>query len=150
MAQGDITLFNEHKENEGDGTVDMDTHVFTLALINVSVTPAATTADPCWGAGGTTDLSAAEVTAGGNYAAGGVTITGVTFAESGGTVTWDGNDVSIAQDAANPATARWGIIVDITPTAKPCVGYVDLGGVTDLSSGGFSIAWPGTGIYTKA
>ena len=149
MAQGDVTLFNQFKAYEGDGTCDMDGHVFRAALITVAITPAADTADPCWGAGGTTDLSTAECTPGGNYAAGGSTLTGVTFTETGGTVTWDADNVAIAQSATNPADARWVILYDDTATVKPAVAFVDLGGVTDLSAGGFSLTWSGSGIYSK-
>ena len=107
---GEIYLFNIAKEWEGDGTLDMDGHTFKAALVTSSVTPAASTAAPCWGAGGTTNLATNEVTPGGNYSAGGVALTTVTWAESGGTVTFDSDNVTWAQDASNPTNARWMIV----------------------------------------
>ena len=117
---------------------NLETDTIKLGLITDSVTPTATTADPCWGAGGTTNLASSQVTPGGNYTTGGPTVANNTFTESSGTVTFDGDAVSIAQNASNPTDARWGIVYSDTATNKDALGFVDLGGVTDLSAGGFS------------
>ena len=65
---------------------------------------------------------------------------------SGGAGVFDGDDISILQDGANPTDALWGIIYNDTAAGKQVIGYIDLGAVTDLSSGDFSIAWNAAGI----
>ncbi|EFK96686.1 hypothetical protein LDC_1290 [sediment metagenome] len=150
MAQGDVTWFNAAKAKLGLAVINLETDVLKLGLVTSSVTPTASTADPCWGAGGTTNLSSYEVTPGGNYSAGGPTVANNTFAESGGTATLDADNTSIAQSGSNPTNARWGILYSDTSTNNDALAFVDLGGVTDLSSGGFSITWNASGIMTLA
>jgi hypothetical protein len=150
MAQGDVTWFNAAKLKLGLKKIELETDTLKLGLITSSVTPSASTADPCWGAGGTTNLSTYEVTPGGNYSAGGPTVPNNTFTESSGTVTLDADNTSVAQDASNPTNARWGILYSDTATNKDALAFVDLGGVTDLSSGGFSVTWNASGIMTLA
>ena len=150
MAQGDVTWFNAAKGKLGLAIINLETDVLKLGLVTSSVTPTASTADPCWGAGGTTNLSSNEVTPGGNYSAGGPTVANNTFVESGGTATLDADNTSIAQNASNPTNARWGVLYSDTATAKDALAFVDLGGVTDLSSGGFSVTWNASGIMTLA
>jgi hypothetical protein len=145
MAQGDFILFNAAKLKLGQKKIHFGTDTFKMALIDSSVTPSATTADPCWGAGGTTDLSTYEVS-GGNATAGGITLTNVTFAESGGTVKFDADEVVIAQTGANPPDARWAVVYSDTSANNDCVGALDLGGVTDLSAGGFSATPNASGV----
>ena len=146
MAQGDVTWFNAAKAKLGLAIINLETDVLKLGLITDSITPTASTADPCWGAGGTTNLSSYEVTPGGNYSAGGPTIANNTFTESGGTATLDADNTSIAQNASNPTNARWGVVYSSTATDNDALAFVDLGGVSDLSSGGFSITWNPSGI----
>lgn len=148
MAQGDFTWFNAAKAKLGLKLLNLETDVIKLGLITSAVTPAATTADPCWGAGGTTNLSSNQVTPGGNYSSGGPTIANNTFTEAAGTATFDGDAVSIAQHASNPTNARWAIVYSDTATAKDCLGFLDLGGTTDLSAGGFSATPHTSGIMT--
>jgi hypothetical protein len=150
MAQGDFTWFNAAKRKLGLAVVNLETDVIKLGLITDAVTPTASTADPCWGAGGTTNLSSSQVTPGGNYASGGPTVANNAFTESSGTVTFDGDAVSIAQNASNPTDARWGVLYSDTATAKDALGFLDLGGVTDLSAGGFSATPNAAGIMTLA
>jgi hypothetical protein len=150
MSQGDFTWFNAAKHKLGLAVVNLETDVLKLGLITDAVTPAADTANPCWGAGGTTNLSSSQVTPGGNYASGGPTVANNTFTESSGTVTLDGDAVSIAQNASNPTDARWGVLYSDTATAKDALGFLDLGGVTDLSAGGFSATPNAAGIMTLA
>jgi hypothetical protein len=145
MAQGDFILFNAAKLKLGQKLIHFGTDTFKMALIDSTVTPTTSTADPCWGAGGTTNLSTYEVS-GGNATAGGITLTSVSLAESGGTVTFDADPVTIAQNASNPTTARWAIIYSDTSTNNDCIGALDLGGVTDLSAGGFSATPNAAGV----
>jgi hypothetical protein len=148
MAQGDFILFNAAKLKLGQKKIHFGTDTWKGALITSAVTPVTTTADPCWGAGGTTNLSSNEVTPGGNYSAGGVTLSNISLGESGGTVTFDADPVTIAQNASNPTNARWMIVYSDTSTNKDCLGALDLGGTTDLSAGGFSATPNASGILT--
>lgn len=154
MAAGDLTLFNQFGEDEGEEIHNLGADTIKVALIksaaNSGYDPTAATSNPCWGAGGTTNLSSYEVTAGGNYTSGGSSLSGVTWSRSGGTTTLDDSgNVSISQHASNPTNARWAIIYNDTATNKNCIGYVDLGEDKDLSSGNFSITWNASGIATK-
>jgi hypothetical protein len=148
MAAGDVTLFNEFKEDVGQKIHNLSSDTFKLGLVTNAVTPAATTADPRWGAGGSTNLSSSQVTPGGNYSTGGPTLASTTWSETSGTATFDAADVSIAQNASNPNNARWGIIYNDTSAGKEAVAFVDLGGVTDLTAGAFSITWNASGIFS--
>lgn len=144
---GEFYLFHAALEKMGDGTIDLDTHAFKFALVTGSVTPANSTANPCWGAGGTTNLSSYEVTPGGNYTAGGPSLTTVTWTESAGIVTFDCDNVTIAQHASNPTNARWAVVYDDTAANNDCVGYIDIGGTTDLSAGAFTYNVSTSGLF---
>lgn len=150
MAQGDLTLFNQYRLDLGKKVHDLSADAFKLGLITNSVTPAASTADPRWGASGSTNLSTNQVTAGGNYASGGPTIGSTTWTGTSGTSTFDGADISILQNASNPNNARWAPIYNNTAAGKQAIGFVDLGGVTDLTAGDFSITWNASGLHTLA
>ena len=148
MAQGDITLFNEFKEDVGQKIHNLSSDTFKLGLVTNAVTPAASTSDPRWGAGGSTNLSSSEVTPGGNYSAGGAALATSTWSETSGTATFDAADVSIAQNASNPNNARWGIIYNDTSAGKEALAFLDLGGVTDLTAGAFQVTWSASGIFS--
>lgn len=150
MAQGDLVVFNRFKMDVGLKIHDLENDVLKFGLITNAVTPAANTSDPRWGAGGGTNLSSNQVSAGGNYASGGPSLSNPTYTESGGTATRDAGDVSIAQNASNPTNARWGIYYNDTATGKQCEGFLDLGGVTDLSAGDFSVTHNAAGLWTLA
>jgi hypothetical protein len=149
MAAGDVVVFNQFFADVGLAVHNLDTATIRLGLITNAVTPAATTADPRWGAGGSTNFDTNEVTAGGNYAAEGPDVAG-TYSQAAGTGTFDATDVSIAQNASNPTNARWGIIYNDTAAGNQCVAYIDLGSVIDLSTGTFTITWNASGIFTMA
>ena len=148
MAQGDVTLFNEFKEDVGQKIHNLSSDTFKLGLVTNAVTPAASTTDPRWGAGGSTNLLTSEVTPGGNYSTGGPTLASSSWSETSGTATFDATDVSIAQDAANPNNARWAIVYNDTSAGKEAIAFVDLGGVTDLTAGNLAITWNASGIFS--
>lgn len=147
MAEGDIVVVNEFLEDVGLSVHDLNGDTVKLGLITSATTPTASTTDPRWGAGGSTNWSTNEVTPGGNYASGGPDVTN-TYAESAGTATFDATDVSILENASNPTNARWGILYNDTSAGKEVIAFVDLGGDIDLSAGDFSITWNGSGIFT--
>lgn len=135
MAQGDVIIFDQLLLDLGTKKHDMSADTFKLALVTSATTPATTTADPRWGAGGTTNFDTNEVTAGGNYPAEGVTLTSVTWALSGGKPIFDSADFTISQNASNPTNARWGILYNSSDAGKRCVLALDLGSTFDLTTG---------------
>lgn len=148
MAQGDITVFAQAKLDIGLKVHQLETDTIKLGLITSGVTPTETTSDPRWGSGGSTNLSSSQVTPGGNYSSGGPTIANNTYTLNSATTTFDGDNISIAQNASNPTNARWGIIYNDTAAGKQALAFVDLGGATDLTAGDFSITWNASGIFT--
>lgn len=155
MAAGDLTVFNEFREDIGIKLHNLDTDTFRVALVksaaNGGIDPTAATADPRWGAGGTTNLLSSEVTPGGNYTTGGITISDMTWVESAGTTTWDSaTNPQWLQNASNPTNARWAIIYNDTSAGKEAVGFVDLGADVDMTTGDLTITWAGTGLFTLA
>jgi hypothetical protein len=150
MAQGDVTVFAQAKQDIGLELHQLETDVMKLGLITNAATPAETTSDPRWGAGGGTNFSTNQVTPGGNYTTGGPTIANNTWTLATATVTFDGDNISITQNAGNPNNARWGIGYNDTEAGKRSLFFLDLGGVTDLTAGDFSVTWNGSGIFTLA
>lgn len=157
MAQGTFTLFNEFAESVADGRIDLDTHTFKVGLVTLQVggtpTIAATDAVPCWGAGGTTNLSSSEVTPGGGYTTGGATLTSVTWAQSSGVGTFDSADVSWTSSASgDPTTIKTAVLYSDTAANKDAVGFMDLtsDGTTAISllAGDISITVNANGWFT--
>ena len=150
MAAGDIVFYEQWYVDVQEGVHNMETDTFKLGLVTSTYTPASTDADPRWGAGGTTNTSTNEVTAGGNYTSGGPTGANPAVTLSSNAGVFDFDDISITQHASNPTNARWGIIYNDTATGKNCVGYVDLGTTIDLSAGDFSFAPNASGVSSLA
>jgi hypothetical protein len=148
MAQGDVVVFAQAKLDIGLEGHQLETDVVKLGLVTSSVTPIETTSNPAWGAGGSTNLSTNQVTPGGNYSTGGPTIANNTYTLATATVTFDGDNISILQNASNPTNARWGIGWNDTNAIDAALFFLDLGGVTDLTAGDFSVTWNASGIFT--
>ena len=157
MAQGSLVLFDEFAESIGDGRIDLDTDTFKVAFITqgVSDSPALlkTAAVPTWGAGGTTNLDALEVSAGGGYTAEGKALTSVTWGQTAGVATFDAADLTwTSSGSGDPATIKSAIIYSDTAANKDCVGFVDMttDGSTAISllSGDITITWGAGGIFT--
>jgi len=130
---GDIIVFNQTLLDLGKAVHDFSTHTFRVGLITSAVTPAVDTADPRWGAGGTTDFSAQQVPLGTAYA-GPVALASVAFALSGANAVLDCADVVVDKDEADGfLSARWGIVYNDSAAGKNAVLAVDLG--TDRTNG---------------
>lgn len=150
MASGDLTVFAQLKLDYGDKLHNLSTDTYKLGLVTSVTTPTETTADPRWGAGGTTNFATNEVTPGGNYSAGGNTIGASDhWTLTSATVTFDGDDITILQNASNPTNARWGILYNDTDAGKRAVLFLDLGTDRDLSAGDFTVTWNASGLFTK-
>lgn len=141
MAQGDVVFFDQWLVDVAEAKQDHELGVFFLGLVTNATVPADTTADPRWGAGGTTNFKTNEVIPGGNYAADGASLANPSVALVGGLAEIDTDDPATwAQNASNPTNAQWGIIYN-NQAAKECVGYVDLGGAFDMTTGDLDVNW---------
>ena len=151
MAQGSLVLFDEFAVSSEDGRFDPTSDTYKVAL--VSLMPAKSDAVPCWGAGGTTDLSTDEVTPGGGYTAGGKALTSTTFDRSGNISTFDAADVTwTSVGSGDPSNAVAAVLYSDTATNKDCFGFVDLtpDGSTPVSLlvGNIVLKWSASGIFT--
>ena len=135
MAEGTVSVFNEFAESVADGRIDLDTDTFKVAF--TSTVPADTDAVPTWGAGGTTNESSNEVSAGGGYTAGGETLGSVTFSQSSGVATFDGANITwTSSGSGDPTNIKSAILYSDTATNKDCVAWIDMtadGGTTAIS-----------------
>lgn len=150
MAQGDVVVFAQAKLDIGLEVHQLETDTVKLGLVTSVTTPTETISDPRWGAGGGTNFSTTQVTPGGNYSTGGPAIANNTYTLASATATFDGDNISITQNASNPTNARWGIGYNDTAAGKQAIFYLDLGGTTDLTAGDLTITWNASGIFTLA
>lgn len=145
MATGDIVVFNTAKEWLADGTFDLDTNSFYLAICDNTLAPTAATATP-------TLSDFTQVGSAGSYTSGGNALT-VTWTESGGTVTFDVTaSTNWTQNASNDTDAYWGIIYQsglVNGTTDAALAYVELGGPVDMSAGALTVDLT-AGIFTLA
>jgi len=156
MAQGTLALFDEFAESIGDGRIDLDTDTFKVAFVTLQVggtpTIAKDDAVPTWGAGGTTNLSTNEVSAGGGYTTGGDALASVTWGQTAGVSTFDAANNVWTSSGGDPATIKTAVIYSDTATNKDCIGFVDMtaDGTTaiSLAAGDVTIAWGAGGIFT--
>lgn len=146
MAQGDFTLFHQFLQDKGRAVHNLEADQIRAGFITSAVTPSATTANPCWGAGGSTNLSSSQVTPGGNYATGGPSVGG-TYSQTSGVATFGVDAISITQHVSNPTNARWIIFYNNTAANKNCIGFLDLGAVVNLTAGNFSVTPHANGAY---
>ena len=141
MAQGDVRFFDQFLVDVAEGVHDLETDDIRVALVTNTTPPTEATLDPHFGGTGTTNFATNEVTAGGNYTAGGAIPAAPSVTLNGTLADIDWGDVSWASDPGNPTDAAWAIIYNFTPASKKCIGYVDLGGVFDMTTGDLSITW---------
>ena len=146
MATGDVVFFDQFMVDVQEAVHNLETDSIKGGIVTNATVPAATTADPRWGAGGTTNFSTNQVTPGGNYANGGPAVANPTVTLSAGAAVFDGDDIAIASNVSNPSGAYWMIIYNDTAAGKNAIGYVELGGPVDLSAGDFSVTWNAAGI----
>ncbi len=149
MAKGDVVFFDQSHVDTDEALHDKENDVFKLGVIAGAI-PAANDPDPRWGAGGATNYATSEVTPGGNYTAGGPTLANNSVTLVSGASVFDADDIAIAQNGANPTNGTYGIIYNDTDVGKRALGYVDLGGATDMTAGPFNLNWNASGICSTA
>ena len=132
MAQGTVQFFEESVLAVTDGTINLDTDSFKIALFPNTGAPtfAAADAAPEYA---TTYNGAAECS-GTNYTAGGASAT-ITYDEAGGTTTFAISvDVTWTQDAAGPTNIYWGLLYSTTAGAGvDAIAFIDMGGAANIS-----------------
>lgn len=147
MARGDVKWFNAGIDALGQKLFDMDTDVWALGICNNAPVPTMNTADPRWGAGGTTNFASNQVATGTGYT-GPITLGSPTWAITANVPTFDANDVVIAQDASTGfANGAYGIIYNQS-AANRAIGFLDLGGPIGNANGPITITWNAAGILT--
>lgn len=115
ITTASFTWFNQGKKNLKNSLIDLDGSTLKLVLCTSSYTPAPTTHE--FYADITNELPTLN-----GYTLGGETLTGVTVTESGGTVTFDSNDVVITASGGS-LTARFWVLYDDTAAGKPLIAY---------------------------
>ena len=146
MPAGNFIVFNLAKLKLANGTFDLDTQTFKMALTTSSQALAATfvgTSTDCRYA----DLTA-EVAAGGGYTTGGKTLT-ATWTQATGTITFDCDDQAWT---SSTITAKYAVIyADNTNDDLLC--FVDLdtgGGSVSTVAGTLTITINASGVFTLA
>lgn len=129
------------------GGIDLDSDTIVCVLLGAGYTPGRTT-HSLW-----SDISAQEIS-GTGYTAGGAALANKTMTHSGGTGTFDADDVSWATATI---TAKYAALVrragGSLVSGDLLIGYVDLntasGSATVSSTGAtFQITWNASGILT--
>ena len=146
MAQGTVVIFDDAIEfllkGTADGVFDFGATPDSMkcAIVNNTSPPVVTTSNPTWGVAGT-NLSTNEES-GGSMTAGGLACANIAVSVVAGVPQIDlDNPITWVKNASNPTACYWGVIYSDTATNKDCLGFVDLGGIFDATTGDLSIAW---------
>jgi hypothetical protein len=150
MAAGDIVWFRQALLDLGTKKHDLSADTIKIGLTIGTTTPSATTGDPRWGTGGTTNFATEEVATGTSYSAGGPALTSVSWTLVSNVPTFRGADVVINQDASGFTNGRYGIVYNSTDAGKRALGYIDLGSSRSIQTGSLTINFGGAGtdIFT--
>ena len=146
MAAGNWIVFNRAKLKLANGTFDLDTNPFFMALTTSAQALDATfvgTSTDCRYA----DLTA-EVASGGGYTTGGKTLT-ATWTQATGTITFDVDDQAWT---ASTITAKYAVIyANNTNDDLLCVVDLDTGGGSvSTTAGTLTITINASGVFTLA
>lgn len=134
MAEGDVTFYNNFKEQLLLGTLDMDTDTFKMILVSGHTPDIDTHAAYA-------DVSSDEYGAGSGYSVGGATITTPTVAQdnTNDRGSWDFDNVTWSSlGPLSPATPQYAIVYDST-VSNYLVCYIELN-VKATNGGDFTVA----------
>ena len=144
MPAGKWKLYNTAKVNISNGTTDLDSHVFKIALFT-SASDANTLTESVY-SGLTNEVANAN-----GYTTGGLTLSGVTWTQTGGVATFDATD-AVWTASGGSITARFAVIYDDTAATKPllCVCLLDTApaDVTATNGNTLTIQFNASGIFT--
>ena len=146
MAAGSWTVFNIAKEKLADGTFDLDTNTFKMALTTDAQALAATFAGTSTNAQ-YSDLTN-EVANGGGYTTGGKTLA-CTWVRSTGTITFDCDDQAWT---SSTITAKYAVIYADNAGNDDllCFCELDTGGSVSTVSGTLTVTINASGVFTLA
>jgi hypothetical protein len=137
-----FTLFNSAAGKIGDGTIDLDTHTFKVALTNSA--PIATN---------TVLANITQISGTFGYTTGGATLGSLAFTQpSAGVWRWDTADFSFTASGGTMGTFRYLVIYSDTAASDDLVGYYDHGTAVSLPDGSsysFTVAADGHFEITK-
>jgi hypothetical protein len=142
MAAGDIFWFDQGVYRLMRGEIDLDAGSIKLGIITSAATPSKTTADPRWGAGGSTNFSTNQVGTGGTSYTGPISLASPSIVVVTPDIFFRANVVTLAQDASGFTNGRWGILFQ-DDANDYAVAYVDLGSDRSLVAGQVQIDWNG-------
>lgn len=143
MAQGTLVVFEEFRLYIGDGSHDLNSDSFKIALITTIPTAAALTPDLA----DFTEVTGTGYTAGGEASA-------ATYTEAAGVATFDLADVAWTQNGAGPTNIKAALIYNTTHVGtNDSIAFIDMtvdGGTTPISlvDGDISIAINASGVFT--
>lgn len=144
MPAGKWKLYDTAKLNIGNGTTDLDSHTFKIALFTSS-SDANTLTETVY-SGLTNEVANAN-----GYTTGGNTLSGVTWTQTSGTATFDATDTTWTASGGS-ITARYAVIYDDTAATKPlvCVCLLDTtpADVTATAGNTLTIQFNASGIFT--
>lgn len=143
MATGDFIVFDEAKAKmlSGDWA---STDIFNCAILDDTTTPDSAIGTPVLG-----DFT--QVGAAGSYAVGGTALgtLAALVSEAAGVMTFDsGVNPTWPQHASNDTDAFWALIYNFTDAGKDALGFLELGGPINMSTGALTITWNASGIFT--
>lgn len=143
-----ISFYNSFKEYVADGTFDLNTDSYKVALVSSSYTFSA--AHTVY-ADLTNELSTAN-----GYTSGGAALASVTFSQTGGTATFDAADTTWTASGGSIVARRAVIYKDGTANArvKPLIASVLLdttpADVTVTTGNTLTLQWNASGVFTLA
>jgi hypothetical protein len=139
MASGlyGITFLNALKDDLALDLDDTTADRFKVMLVTSAYTPDFGTHD--FKADVTNEVS------GDGYDPGGKSLTSVTLTQSGGTITFDADNVTWA---SSTITARGAVVYDDSLTDDPLIAYIDFGADKSSSAGDFVLTFNASGIFT--
>jgi hypothetical protein len=115
MTAGTFTLYDGVSEYIGDGTIDLDSDSFKIALLGSGYTPSG--AHDVY-----SDVSANEIENGNGYTTGGAALANVTWTRSTNVTKFDSDD-QVWTASGGSITARYAVIYDTTASSK-LIGYM--------------------------
>lgn len=147
MATGTMKWFAQGLLGLGNKLHNLSSDVLKLGIVTTATPPTVNIADPCWGAGGSTNFSTNQVATGGTQYTGPKTLASVTWTNVSGVPTLRATDIAMTIDASGFTNGAYGIIYNDTATNKNAIGWVELssGGTLSLVAGGVTIDWGGAG-----
>lgn len=154
MAAGDMKWFAQGIHDLGNKLIDLDTDTIKFGLVTNALVPTVTLAGPCWGAGGSNNMSTNQIATATSYT-GPITLVSPTWTKDATGAVFDAADPSvIAQDAGGATNIAYAIFYSDTATNKNCFGYMELSsaGSISLVSGSLTITFNASGIlrYTQS